>query len=1083
MEDTRSDWFSSRTEKLLSACKGKTLLFFRGFARPQVSYLMQHGETLLPGLAFSEEEGLNVPALIARQDELLEAAKAADGPRLGIYEELLVLRDRLGELEDFHILVAENELLAPWQPSLLQTEDALALFDLLQGEQEPDTELLQGLSDFYGKVKLLGNGEALLLPAPVESENVKTVSFFDTEMAGETEKAGLRTVALGSTADWRYRLSLLRGEREGALLLRTGREDPDVLCGLERALTALSVPYAFDGAVRHSDHRALTETDFLPLLHRWWGEDAAFRPLRFYRNGELLHGQEEISQGEIIAEIAGECEAAREGRDYSSIFITAPTGSGKSILFQLPALYLAEKHGLVTIVVSPLIALMNDQVEQLRQEHGMTLAACINSSMSFQERLETVEKIQHGEISLVYLAPELLLTTELKSFLGGRQVGLFVIDEAHTVTSWGRDFRSDYWFLGDFLKKCRREGMRFPVLCLTATAVYSGRDDVVNDTVTELGLDRVRIHLGNVKRDNIDFDITLHRDERIEGGLESYKMKLALERIRGYIAKDEKVLAYFPYRSQVDSIYALVPVAERKKLRRYHSQTPNTERKETELSYKSGEAMGLVCTKAFGMGVDVGDIRHVLHFAPTGTLSDYVQEIGRAGRSESIRALASIDYFPSDMRYVRALNGISEMRQYQLREMLKKLNAIVEDRGQRSFTVAADAFEYLFHDKEVENRTKAGLMLLAKDLEARYRFPVLVVRPRAMLSRAYVFVPREIDGEFLRRYGDYAVRMDGDSSRVMSAGGERGGAEVHIFSLGDTYLVDMAALWQNCFSHMAYGMFHRSFFEEELIGGGRKFHTAARIRVQLSYLESFEDVLARAQQVLDALVKLFSRHKNGAVRQFTMRELEAELEELLGEKAVAHDKFGLLMDIFTESGDESVGGFSRARSQVRVLRRRRMPGSEESCYFVSNNAYVKLGSYLLDNLKQCAPNAPERRYVRFYPVNQNHSIALMPLLRFLELLGLALYQIDGGEKSEVFVRVNDPRILRQLTGEHYRNRLLRRIQDRHRSGEALLEAFFNAPMSNEERWELIERYFLGDEAYVKETLGLKEEEQGGDNHG
>jgi hypothetical protein len=214
-----------------------------------------------------------------------------------------------------------------------------------------------------------------------------------------------------------------------------------------------------------------------------------------------------------------------------------------------------------------------------------------------------------------------------------------------------------------------------------------------------------------------------------------------------------------------------------------------------------------------------------------------------------------------------------------------------------------------------------------------------------------------------------------------------------------------------------------------------------------------------------------------------MRELEAELEELLGEKAVAHDKFGLLMDIFTESGDESVGGFSRARSQVRVLRRRRMPGSEESCYFVSNNAYVKLGSYLLDNLKQCAPNAPERRYVRFYPVNQNHSIALMPLLRFLELLGLALYQIDGGEKSEVFVRVNDPRILRQLTEEHYRNRLLRRIQDRHRSGEALLEAFFNAPMSNEERWELIERYFLGDEAYVKEALGLKEEEQGGDNHG
>ena len=1078
MADLRSDWFISRVSALLASCKGRTLLFFRGFAWPQVYTLLQHPQALLPGLACGEEEGLSVSALCAQQDALLAAAMAADGPRLGIYEELLAMRQRLEALDGVRILVVENELLAPWQPSLLRREDVLALFDYLQGEKKPESEILYDLSRFYGEVRLLGSDEALLIAAPIEADNIETVVFFGTEPAGEVpEKELSKAVELGSSADWSYRLSLLHGAREGVRLLRTGRENRETLRGLESALTALAVPYAFGNAALSSERRAVTEADFLPLLHRHWGEEAAFRALRFYSEDKSSREQKEISQGRIIAEIAGECEAAYEGGAYSSIFITAPTGSGKSILFQLPALYLAEKFGLVTIVVSPLIALMNDQVEQLRQEHGVTCAACINSSMSFQERLETVGRIQRGEISLVYLAPELLLTTELQSFLGGRQVGLFVIDEAHTVTSWGRDFRSDYWFLGDFLKKCRRDGLRFPVLCLTATAVYSGRDDVVNDTIAELGLERVIIHLGNVKRDNIDFDITLHEGEKIEGGLENHKMHLALERIRGYIAEEEKVLAYFPYRSQVDAIYALVPVAERKKLRRYHSQTPNTERKQTELSYKSGEAMGLVCTKAFGMGVDVGDIRHVLHYAPTGTLADYVQEIGRAARSEEIRGLASIDYFPSDMRYVRALNGISEMRQYQLREMLKKLNAIVEDSGCRSFTVASEAFEYLFQDKEVENRTKSGLMLLAKDLEARYRFPVLVVRPHAMLSRSYVFVPREIDAEFLRLYGEYAVRMDGESSRVMSADSEKGGSDVHIFSLGDTYLVNMAALWQNCFSHMAYGMFRRSFFEQELVGGGRKFHTAARIRAELCYTERFETVLERARRVLDALVKLFSRHKNGTVRQFTVRVLEAELEELLGEKVVAHDKFGLLMDIFTESGEESVGGgFSRNRCQLRVLRRRKLPGTDEFHYFVANPAYLKLSSYLMETLRQCAPREGENRFVRFYPLNQNHSIALMPLLRFLELLELAGYQIDGGEKSEIFVRVNDTRILKQLTQEHYRNQLLRRIQDRHKSGEALLDAFFRAPMTDGERWELIERYFLGDEAYVQEALGLTEEE-------
>ena len=120
------------------------------------------------------------------------------------------------------------------------------------------------------------------------------------------------------------------------------------------------------------------------------------------------------------------------------------------------------------------------------------------------------------------------------------------------------------------------------------------------------------------------------------------------------------------------------------KLRRYHGQIPTAERKMVEKSYKSGEAMGLFCTKAFGMGIDVGDIMHVVHFAPTGTLADYVQEIGRAARNPDIQGYAHIDYFPSDLRYVRTLNGISEMRQYQLREMLKKICAIYNAKKRRN---------------------------------------------------------------------------------------------------------------------------------------------------------------------------------------------------------------------------------------------------------------------------------------------------------------------------------------------------------------------------------------------------------------
>ena len=427
--------------------------------------------------------------------------------------------------------------------------------------------------------------------------------------------------------------------------------------------------------------------------------------------------------------------------EYQNIFITAPTGSGKSILFQIPTIYLTEKYNCVVIVVSPLIALMNDQVIQLEKQ-GIKIACCINSTMTIDERRKIIEEIQNGKKSLLYLAPEFLLTVDLKTFLGGRKIGLVVIDEAHIVTSWGKDFRADYWFLGDFLKKAKRNGFDFPALCLTATAVYSGDDDVVNDTIDELGLEKTIIHLGNVKRENISFDIVCHNNDRLNTKIESEKYKLTIKRLREYInSNKEKVLAYFPYRRQVDEIYTLMDDYERMRISRYHSKVPAIVRKMTELAYKQGNVLGLVCTKAFGMGVDVGDIKHVIHFAPTGTLADYVQEIGRAARNKNMEGIAHMDYFKGDIRYVRILNSLSEMRQYQLQSILKKISSIYELKKKRNILLSVETFEYLFKENDVENKTKTGLMLLAKDLLYKYTFPVLIVKPKLMLSKNYVNVP------------------------------------------------------------------------------------------------------------------------------------------------------------------------------------------------------------------------------------------------------------------------------------------------------------------------------------------------------
>ena len=151
-----------------------------------------------------------------------------------------------------------------------------------------------------------------------------------------------------------------------------------------------------------------------------------------------------------------------------------------------------------------------------------------------------------------------------------------------------------------------------------------------------------------------------------------------------YVSRGEKTLVYCPYRSQVDSIYGALPTEYKIKIRRYHSKIHDAERKITERDYRDGKAIALICTKAFGMGIDVKDIKHIIHFAPSGNLSDYVQEVGRAARDNSIVGLAHMDFFSSDMRYVKSLNGISEMKQYQLREMLKKLYSIYSVKNHRN---------------------------------------------------------------------------------------------------------------------------------------------------------------------------------------------------------------------------------------------------------------------------------------------------------------------------------------------------------------------------------------------------------------
>ena len=179
-------------------------------------------------------------------------------------------------------------------------------------------------------------------------------------------------------------------------------------------------------------------------------------------------------KGKLIEEVIMEAEKGIKGDSSAhNLLLTAPTGAGKSLLFQLPAIYLGNEYKLLTLVVSPLKALIVDQVEAL-QELGYERVAYASSDLSPEQKNEVYRRVREGEVDLFYLSPELLLAYDISYFVGERRIGLVVVDEAHTVTTWGKEFRVDYWFLGRHLEALKNAlGYVFPVFALTATAVWN----------------------------------------------------------------------------------------------------------------------------------------------------------------------------------------------------------------------------------------------------------------------------------------------------------------------------------------------------------------------------------------------------------------------------------------------------------------------------------------------------------------------------------------------------------------------------------------------------------------------------------
>jgi ATP-dependent DNA helicase RecQ len=284
-----------------------------------------------------------------------------------------------------------------------------------------------------------------------------------------------------------------------------------------------------------------------------------------------------------------------------------PTGAGKSLCYQLPG---SELPG-TTVVVSPLLSLMKDQVDKLH-ELGID-AAQVNSTLTAQEEHAVMEEIEKEQREFVFVTPERLARPDFLSTLKSNKIDVFVIDEAHCISQWGHDFRPDYLRLREAVEALGNP----PVLALTATAT----PDVIEDIMRQLGREDMEVIDTGIYRENLTFEVIPVRDEAAK---HEHLVRL-LREIDGtgivYTSTVRDCEAVTAYLESME-----MPVA------RYHGRLSARERKQAQERFMSGELEGIVATNAFGMGIDKPDIRFVLHYNMPGSLESYYQEAGRAGR-------------------------------------------------------------------------------------------------------------------------------------------------------------------------------------------------------------------------------------------------------------------------------------------------------------------------------------------------------------------------------------------------------------------------------------------------------------------
>ena len=480
-------------------------------------------------------------------------------------------------------------------------------------------------------------------------------------------------------------------------------------------------------------------------LQRWFGFQA-FRDRPQGRDGESL--QRSITEKHLArAHVLG----------------ILPTGAGKSLCYQLPALMRYEATGALTVVISPLVALMADQVTAMRRQ-GIVSSTTINGLISMPERAEALAHIRLGDAGIVLVAPEQLRNRSFRKAIAGRRIGAWVVDEAHCLSKWGHDFRPDYRYVARYIAEHHAEDSA-PVLCLTATAKHDVVDDIREHFERTLHA-RLEVVDGGAERTNLQFVVmptsASQRIEHIHRALEH-----ALERERSGGA----IVYCTTRRNTEETAQAL---ADRGlAAAHFHSSLSPERKREVQRGFHDGDIDVVVATNAFGMGIDKPDVRAVVHAEIPGSLESYLQEAGRAGRDGG-HAHCLLLFEPDDTEQQFSLTARARLERRDIQAVLRAIRRLDERRRRHHAdtedAVVATSGEILLQDADGEfardratddDRVRTALAWLEESKLARRDENLTSVFPSCLRLPSLAAARERIEHEGKRRNirGDVRKQM------------------------------------------------------------------------------------------------------------------------------------------------------------------------------------------------------------------------------------------------------------------------------------------------------------------------------------